>query len=61
MSKVGYLLNKILSKIDLLISAIVHNRGGSTGKSCNIDDRSSGRMVSETPAAVVAAKAAGQQ
>jgi hypothetical protein len=32
MSKVGYMLNEILPKIDLLISAIVHYHGGSAGK-----------------------------
>ncbi len=56
--KVSYLLNKIMSKIDLLVSAIVHDRGGSTGKWCQIDG---GRGVSETPMTVVVAQAVGQQ
>jgi hypothetical protein len=32
LSKVGYLLIKIMSKINLLVSVIVHDHGGSTGK-----------------------------
>jgi hypothetical protein len=32
LSKLGYLLNKFVSIIDLLISAIVHNHGGSPGQ-----------------------------
>ncbi len=51
-------MNKIMSKIDLLVSAIVNDHGGSTGKGCHIDG---GRGASETPTTVVAAKAVGRQ
>ncbi len=54
-------MNKKVSKIEFLVSAIVHDHGGSTGKGCHMDGGSSGRRASETPAAVVAVKAAGQQ
>jgi hypothetical protein len=58
---VGYLFNKILTKIDLLISAIVHDHNGFTMKGCHINGRNSSCWALETPAAVVAAKAEGQQ
>ncbi len=57
LSIVGYLLNKILSEIDLLIFAIFQHHGGSTGKWCYIDGRSSSRGALKTPATVVVAKA----